>query len=679
MSLEIISSNKFVGFPDGNILSWCPKMDLLAVSMNKTSIWVFRLNGDRVYSINNRAAILDLRWNHSGKFFVVSGTDSMIKVYDANNGRMVNQLPTSDKLPITLTSWSLVDVERSIGDDEKGNAIFNDLFKCDILKSLPKLSNELAPSVADNGTTANHSAVLQTMSDSVTNTNENENLLDCLLVVNANALLSMTFNNLFTVSDIELPPGRQYLKHATPESLFSQYFLVEESSGQLQLCELKLQLGDFLKRKHLLETIEWCSQIVSIINHIHEQVSLVVAEAETFLKVLDRQLGNFKDVLYEEADLTKEFPLPSEVEDRIVEALMDMLVTGLIPEKLKSYWVDQFGERGLMRVSALGNSAYDNARKILFSQVILALEKLIILLTNLEGVAEAEINFRLEALGMSVDSIKSAISQSQDMIKQIYAFIWKVNDEQEAMNKFLNWCKVEVIEKLAKEGSDPEAFFAAHPTIEFKASPIMEYFETNLLHPVFFQSLDMKDDDYETVKKVDVSMPNLHTSIAKLHQELNQNLLEGVQLYISKTVKFEEPLTLDLDPNQTKCDINLDQSNIYVSGRKDQKLTIVKVSGLAQVKKELTFPGKIVSHRLIGSLLVLVLFEELPTNFKLSLVSIDQSGEVPHIISSLSFNELSSAKYPELLAINGTDDPSHIIGCVLDRTMKENVVFKVNT
>lgn len=674
-NLEVLSRNKFIGFPDGNILSWCPKMDLLAVSMNKTSIWVFRLNGERVYSINNRTEILDLKWNRSGKFFVVSGTDTLMKVYDANNGKLVSLLPTSAGLPITLTSWSFMDVETLIGDKDDLGDIFNDVFKLDILKSMPKLSNEVETVTLENGSTG-HGGTTQTMSDSVITTTDSDNLLDCLFSVNTNSLLSMTFNNLFTVSDVEIPPHGKYLKHATPESLFSQFFLVEDSECQLKLCELKLQIEDSLKRRHLLETIEWCSRIVSIINHIRDQISLIASEATGFLKVLDLHLGNFKDVLYEDVDLTTDFPTPMDVQDKIAEKLTEMVVTALIPKSLKDYWLNQFGERGLARVSSVGNAAYDTARKVLFGQIILALEKLIILLSYLESVAIAETNSRQEALGMSVDSIKSVIKQSQELAKKFYAFIWRVNAEQESFNKFLNWCKVEVIEKLSSEDNDPEAFFNAHPTMEFRSTDILEYINVHMFDSGFFEYVDIDDVNFEALHNFETETTSLQKDINTLHKDLNHNLLEGVQQYIASKVQIASPLTLDLEPKQTLWDINIEQSIVYVTTTKDNAFSVLKVRKLSQEKKVILFPGEIISHQYISGDRMLIFYKD-SNKFKLDLVDVSQSTEIPQITSSLEFDESSFIKNPAMLAVNGVDDPSHIIGCVLDRFKKEYVVFQL--
>lgn len=665
--LRVLSENRFAGLPDGNILSWCPKMDLLAVSMNKTSIWVFRLNGNRVFSVNNHAAILDLQWNHSGKFFVVAGADSLMKVYDSNNGKLVNLLPTKPGRPITLTSWSYMDVGKSIGDD---NDDLSHLFDVDLLKAMPRLSNEI-DSVPENGSSVSKNSESQPMSVSVTNTTDSDKFLDCLLAANDHNSLSMTFNNLFTVSDILLPENCRYLRHATPDSVFSQFFLVQ-CEDMLQLRELKI-LVDPTVRRHLLEIIKWCAQLVSIINHIRDQTTQVVAEATTFLVLLDRHLSNLKDVLYEDVDLTASFPTPGEVEDKILETLLDMLVTGLIPASLKDFWLNQFGERGLMKVSAVGNLAYDTARKTLFGQITLALEKVILLLSNLEAVAIAENNFRHDTLGMSVDSIQKAILLAQNLAKQFYSFIWKVNQEQEAFNKFLNWCKVEVIEKLASEENDPEAFFSLHPVMDFRATHIGEYLEEYLFGTALLEYLDISADFDALVHASGLDSsepraPTLQANTEALHDELNLNLFQGIQQYIVKHIEFSAPLTLDLESHQSSSDI-LAASTIYITGVKGNTLTVI---AFPDQKRQVVFDGPIIAHQYFTTGRVLVLYE-ITLCYRLDLV--DVSGSGTHTLSTLVFDSSTFVKKPAMLTVNSGGDPSHVIGCVLDSSKREYVVF----
>lgn len=675
--LTVLSTNKFMGFPDGNILSWCPKMDLLAVSMNKTSIWVFRLNGDRVYSINNRSQIVHLGWNASGKFFVVSGTDNLVKVYDSNSGKLVNNFATSVGLPITLTSWCSMDTERYVSQQKSP---FQDLFKVDVLKHMPKLSNEVDSFFTESGIVSTVSSV-QSLSVSVTSTNENEALLDYMLVINANALMTTTFNNLFIVSDIELPENCKYLKHATTEDLFTQYFLVEDAENQLELRQLRLSVTEGKARIRMIEIIRFCSQIVSILNHINDQLGQIVNEAKEFIAVYDRHLSNFKDSLYADVDLTTNMPYPHEVEDKIVDTLTDNLLTGIIPTSLKDYWLNQFGERGATKVLNAGNSAYDSARKTLFTQIILALEKLIIILSSLEAIAKTTLNAQMGTFGMELSSIEASVEFSQELLKLVYAFIWKVNAEQENFNKFIDWCKVEIIEKLSKEDSDIESFFAAHPAMSFKVSDVLEYFNHQLLDPVFLRYLRVDVSANEVLVQGEERSMDIHTSIEKLQEELNNNLLNGIQDYIASEVKFTKSTKVPVSPNQTMCNLSVFSNAMYVSSVRDSHLSIVKLDS-EESKMEIVFPGFVIAYELITEDRILVLHLTDEQHSRLDLLSLCGAKQLQPYdqlqqIKSLRFDETTYVKHPAYLTINGTSDPSHIIGCVLDSSKQYYMVFKL--
>lgn len=672
MSLQVLATNRFIGLPDGNVFSWCPRMDLLAVSMNRTSIWMFRLDGERVYSINNTCAIVHLRWNDSGRFFAVSGADNLVNVYESNTGKLVNKFASNASLPITLTNWCSIDVATSVLGATRPQ--FQDMFKVDVLKGMPKLSNEvdaMAESTAPGGAVPLNPAS-QPMSTSVTNTTDNDATMDYLLVVNSNVSMSVTFNNLFTVSDIALPQHYKFLKHAMGKDLFAQYFLMEDPASRLHLQRFRLALRNAHKRKHLLNVVRWCSQSVSMVNHILDQLGSVTAEARSFLDLYDRYLANYKDTLYADVDLTTAFPHPLEVEDTIVNDLTDMLLTGLVPETSKDFWLNQFGERGLLRLSTAGNAVYDAARKTLFTQIILALEKLLVLLSYLDSVARSEKLFQRDTMGISVDSLKAVIESSKQLAIKFYAFVWKINEEQESFNKFLNWCKIEVIEKLAKGENDPDAFFNAHPTCDFKTSAILEYFDRYMLEPVFLEFLDISDGNREVLLR-EPETETLQQQVMSLQEAINGTLLKGIQEYIAENVEYDTPIELDVS-TQGMCDMDLFGATCIVTAVNDRVLSMLLIEDSAITQRSLDFLGTIRSYKMVDKDALLVLLAE-GEAFTLNLVHI--TGPDFEIVKSLSFDANSSVKTPTYLTINSTEDKSHIIGSVLDASKKVHVVFEL--
>lgn len=664
---EIIASSTFVGFPDGKIFSLCPTMDLFAVSMNKTSIWVFRVNGERVYSINNRCEVLHLVWNHSGKFFAVSGTDNFVKVYDSNNGALVNTFTTSTTLPITLTNWCSVNISAS---SKSFKSEYLQFFKVNTFKNMPKLANELDTKVAETKTPS--SIKIQP----VTSTNEDESLLDCLIVVNSNALMSITFDNLFTVPDIELPENWKILTHGVVDDLFCHTLLIEDHNGRLRLTDLQLEVVGSSERMHVITIIRWSAMLVSLTNHINEQFQSIMKEAQEFISLFDRHFGNLKDSLYADVDLTTNFPHPQEVEQKIIDSFMYMLLSGLIPVDLKDFWLNQFGERGLVKVSTVGNGAFDNARKALFTQIILAIEKLILILSDLEGVINAEISVNSESFGISVEAIARAIKLSQLLIKKFYEFIWKLNDNLEGFNKTLNWLKVEVIGKLSKEDSDPLSFFSLHSTMDFKASEIIDYIETGLLAPAFLEYLPIETSNNEVLVR-DKNDSDLEESINDLLELINGEVLKGLQNNLIEKVNFEEYVTLTTEPGQSDCRLRLFDTISIVTCIKDVRLTLIRVEGGNQDKMELDFPGEIFAHEVIDKNKVLILYLDSELNYKLSLHQFGFETKEAHSVRHMTFDNTSFVKKPTYMSISGVQEESRILGYVLDATKKQYVVFKL--
>ncbi|OBA20193.1 hypothetical protein METBIDRAFT_44233 [Metschnikowia bicuspidata var. bicuspidata NRRL YB-4993] len=665
---EILASHKIVGFPDGNIISWCPQMDLLAVSMNHTSIWMFRLDGERVYSINNRAKILHLQWSHSGKFFVLSGTDHAIKVYDSNNGKLVNLFATCAEQNISLVSWASVNVSKSISPYDD-SVPYQDLFRVEILNNMPKLGNEVDP------------ANSPYTSSLVINTTDSDTFIDYLLVANGDQSVSVTFNNLLTVTGILVPNSTfSFLKHAIGEDFYRQSFLVRDSLSQLHLQDLHIDVSEPRNRSHFFDSIRYACQVISIMNHINEQFCAMQNEAKEFIALYDRYLANYKDLLYADVDVMTDFPLGDDIEEKVVLDLGAMLLTGLIPASTKDYWLNQFGERGLMRLSALGNAVYDNIRKVVFTQLILGLEKLIILLSYLEGLSKAADLMRDDDYGINLESVQKAITLAQDFIKKTYGFIWKLNDEHEYFNQYLNWLKVEIIEKLSKEDTDPESFFADHPALEFKSSLIMEYFSDYMFDSVLMQELDLDCSNHEILTKRDRPGQILKSQISDLLTQL-KFMLAGMENFFRQKVVFEPAVPLDTPSDGKQSNLEMFGTNKLVTSADINALHVTKFAGTAS-NMNMIFPGRIVWHRLLDEENVLVLYEVNLASRKLDMIRFNirpctMSYDDLSVLKSLVFNSGTTVKVPSFVTINSVENPSNMMALILDESKKDYMLIRI--
>lgn len=391
---DLISNSKIVGFPDGNILDLCPTMDLLVLSMNKMSLWVFRLNGERIYSINNKSIIFHHSWSPTGRFFCLTGNDNMAKIYDTNNGEMVLEFQFDQ--PIEYLNW--------YGETP---VVVNELFDVDILNNMPVIDKF-----------------------------KNFDDLD-YMVVSCNSEISFVFNSLIKLSfskSFKVLQNDNY-------SLFNQFYLVQDQKmGLLNLS--------FKSDQNMIKLINLSCKISSIFKNFHKELTHLLNELPQFYNLLDRYISNYYDNLVSSLEQEKD-------KNAVIKSFNKMVLTNLIPESLTDYWLNQFGERGWKRLSKLGNSMYDSVRNVTFKVLINYLEKLIILIDQMKGIIEFQKVESVNDYGFDTDTIQDLINLVNVYFKSLYKLIWDSNDEQKLFNEFMNWTKY-TIDILTKHKNDEE-------------------------------------------------------------------------------------------------------------------------------------------------------------------------------------------------------------------------------
>lgn len=671
-SFKELANNKVLGLPDGNIFSWCPTMDLLAISMNQTSIWMFRVDGERVYSINNKAPILDFQWSLGGKYFVCSGNDKAAKVYDSNTGANLGSFDTHASECITLISWHSFSNQFS---DYVSNTpkLSLDLSQIDILKALPKLSFETEVLDPQHGLHASK----KVEASSCLYTKENNREIDYILVVNDNEFISVIFRNTFIVPNIPIPKGFRYVKHIVGKDFFKQNFLLRNSNDDIMIQQCKFSLSHEQSKINFIKVLELMVQMIAIQNHINEQCDIITKTASDFLSLFDRYLSNYRDSLLGN-DGNTGFKSLVAIHDTIVIDLSDMLLTGLIPQKTQDFWLNQFGVRGLTRLSSVGNAAYDTTRELLYAQVLLAAQKLIIILSDLEGLAKAEQHCLRIPFGLSTIGIKQAIEQLKEFVKDVHDFIWSLNEEQELMNKFLNWCEIEVIEKLSKNESDPADFFKGHPILDFSVSLIIEYFDGSILNPVFLKKCHINCGDNEVLKREHSKEDQMSFQFDGAGVEL-KNLRTGLEKFIAGAFIFEDPQSLQINGSGSSIDSASIDEKLLVLATENNNLTFASIHQGAFRKKVLSLPGSIITGKILGPNRILVLYKVDNDFYQLDEVEFmwSQEDHGSRKMQSMTYTADSFTPNPAFVAINTIANKSHTVGIVVDGTKKKYSVLEI--
>ncbi|CAH2355339.1 hypothetical protein CLIB1423_24S01442 [[Candida] railenensis] len=560
-SFSSISENKFVGASDGKIVSWCPTMDLLTISMNRTSLWIFRVNGERVYSINNKSIITDISWKPDGQSFALMGIDGICKIYDSNSGKLIHEIKNTVAGKINITqaiNWS-ERMSESIGGMSQSNKHvgggFFGIFDIDIATQLPSLPASITQSTYTS----------RVMVDDMNNT-----CSDFLVIVDAFKSASVTFHNLFTIDSIELPKNgiKKYLKLAT-YSLDKQFFLVKSNDDSIGLIEMKLNLESKFQ-PYLTEVTSQCSRILSLLGYIEEVFATFLNnDLSPFLDSLDRYFSNYKDALYEGSASAVDFPTTQEANEKMSFSLYDILVTNLIESNQKDFWLNQFGERGIKRLHSLGNTAYDSIRKVCFSQLMSALERLVVVLTRLQGLSkwlDSENKSEKNDLGLSTDTLSSAITLAGELMKNIYKFIWEINEEQKLFNYFIDWITRVIVERLIKEDDIIEEenmndkFLVLNG---YKNSDIMKYIDNYLFSSKILKYVQL-NKDYECIIGPAPSHESLFEQFKSFQNKLNEEFLVEVRNIMKSHITFSSQFALSIN-DEERSTLKIIQEFGYIS------------------------------------------------------------------------------------------------------------------
>ncbi|EMG47722.1 hypothetical protein SBY92_002468 [Candida maltosa Xu316] len=335
------------------IFTWCPYLNLIFVSMNKTSIWCYRINGERIYSINNKSPIKHITFDEH--FFCLSGVDNLIKFYNSNNGQLIKVLDNGFN-NIQFIQWNTTSFRSPQSQ----------------LPKIYDLVNELN-----------------------------------YLVIKDDESITFNFNQLLTV---KFNCG-ETIQQQIVTDLFEQVYLSDDD-----LIMVKLNVPD---RKLYTEQIIKICQIISLLEYSELRIKELKELVAPFVQSLDRYISN----------------LESECEETgMFQYLTDVLITNIIPESTKDFWLNQYGERGYKKMSKL-SSVYESAVKLVFQHLISSMERIIIIISDLIGISKW-------GKGMlTVNTLETMLVNAKSQLKGYYRFIWDLQSEREIFTEFLSWTK----------------------------------------------------------------------------------------------------------------------------------------------------------------------------------------------------------------------------------------------
>lgn len=410
--------------PNG-IFTWCPHLNLIFIAMNKMSIWCYRMNGERIYSINNKSIVKHIAFYR--EYFCLSGTDNLIKIYDSNNGQLVKVLPQEFD-GVEFVGWN--------GTEYR------------VLVSMPMVYDLVSE-------------------------------LD-YLVVSDGKRMAITFNQLLTV-DWECKMSVQQQLNG---DLFNQVYVAGDKLVRVRFVvdNQKLYTEQIIKVCQLISLLEYGEQ------HIQKIKGLVVP----FLLAMDRYMSN----------------LESECGD-LAQYLSDLVVSNIIPEFSKDFWLNQYGERGHKRMVKLAG-VYESCVKDTYQHLVSTTERVISIVGELIGVSKWEQGL------LATTELEALLDQAKLQLKFYYRFIWDLQTERQQVSQFLVWTK-SIIDMLNDQECD----------IAYSTTDVLCFINGALTKSVMLKYFDIKGVPETPMTNISMDL----TTIGEYHRSrVEVEVLQNISL-----------------------------------------------------------------------------------------------------------------------------------------------------
>ncbi len=408
------------GLSTANNFELCPSMDLVSFQLNSNTIWIYRLNKEKVWDLeleyddDKDESIAQLCWRPDGKLFVVISNLGKITLFDTGTGKQVISFYINESYMsnhVGVCTWS--STTKPIGNNDK-KSYYKELFDIHLKNSLVKLSDQNIAAIDDEFSSSNKSS----------------SLLDLLLICSFDGLTSLVFSGVFTLEDYQLPiENGNVIKIVSSKDLSSHFILSRtNNSNKFQIVRLYI---DFVRKygSKLPLVSHSCSTLIGLLNGLQKHIEQMKINHKPFADYTLRII----DLLKGEIDENSK----NQQNNDPVYDLYDLLLTGSLSNATKTWLTDYLGDRGIKRWVKLGKKHFEGSRQIIFCSIIPALQHTIIYLTELQGLSKWEETSKL--LGLQQESIDSAIEITGSIMKSCYKYMMLLNEEQKNFESVMDW------------------------------------------------------------------------------------------------------------------------------------------------------------------------------------------------------------------------------------------------
>lgn len=579
-------------------IEWCPTIDMVGFSYIEpdsqlesdkddknnqvpTGLTIHRLSSQQVWSTNTSSVIgvtggskksqsviqpLSASWNETGRMLALTLRDGSCKVYSSNTGKLmvVIKFPSSNKtFDWTSILWTTYKLPTTLTQDSP----FRRLGFSTILKSLPKLTFAgLGPVLPDSQYT-----MRQVLEDTIHSKTADIDTFEIpVQVIGTNhGFISVNLFGTLNVGLVKLNPQQNVFQNEIVGDLstFSdlphvQIALTKNDANTHNLYTINM---DFLTSLniYLMDLAQVPTQISALLEYIRGEINVVRTEMSNMAKIQQ----NFYNPLiteFKKENESQSVPSEASIED-LVPLFLDALLTG-IPSQCISNWVSQnIKERGIKKWKKEILHGYKIIRKKIFVYLIPALERMIFLLSQVNGLvkwlhnggsidgilSDHKQQKMTSLLSLDSDKIEKASSRATLLVRELNLYLWALNSEFLLYRSFSNWIEIlyeEITNMPIRDSSGEGPKIAQTTKVKEYICDILTKVGSVPEFGLEYQGSSTEDTSSEKKAKMEVhkdndnsrSLEHLFKSICgaceSIFEVIKKSLCE--QVYVSKPLKL---------------------------------------------------------------------------------------------------------------------------------------------
>ena len=503
------------------LVAYCPTMDLIALATRDEQVHVFRLNGQRVFGVANKATdctIVQITWKPNGSSFpiivnrkdlqapgrilAVAQSTGIILLINSHTGKVIHQVEcdSHSQSQICCLGWGLNFMEASsirarlnqlneefTLDEVLSRGFKNlgldapldlpaDLASIDIETMLPRLS--VLPSAGKDDDVFATRASVDAMFHAKKDSNESA---DVLLVGFEDGTVYLSIYDFFEIGSFAQVLDKQNLRvvqHCShPYSSTHGLLMTDDSQQSSEFIFVPADLRLLTDTGRYLSLLaSKATQLQNLLRYMEETQAQIYAEFNSSQDLPRKFLRNIEETLQEKEA------------NSFVNAAYHLVATGDCSPSMKEWLVDELGERGHKRWDKAATSGYENLNRFTFQNLLPALDRFGVLISRLRGLSrfqESTSSYGLDTV--ELDHVLDTLSCLQLLGHSI---LIKGGAEAREFAAFSKWMRLEIEMQAVEPGSQSaEDTASKYAALDYAA--IFQYIQGALLDSGLYELLNV--------------------------------------------------------------------------------------------------------------------------------------------------------------------------------------------